>query len=444
MIVFALRNLISRPVRSLLSLLGLTIAILGMVALFSVAHGIDNSVERTFSRIPGLVCLQPGAPIPLFSRLPAKWGSEIAQLDGVSVVNEEVWQRANTINGRMIISPPRFLFGTSLETRLQLEFDPYQQDLVQGRFLSLEDQGTRNAVISRRIAEEFQVGLNDAIEVNGFRLKIVGIYFSDSLLLDMAILLDVNEVRRMCRMEASTVSAFYVEPTGPEVADQLVEQIREKFRGRSSVEDVPLAPNAWGSLLGAAGGWLTPGETDRGELQGRRESGDDRPVAAGSGADDGGEAARPALAMDVMKATDWFDRFKEVRGDFDLLLSILTGIGVMIAVLSIINTMLMSVTERMIEFGILKANGWSHWDVLKLITCESGLLGLAGGVLGSSSGWLMCQFVNHRWPDRIELYASPELLGFGVLFAAVLGVLGGLYPALWATRMAPMEAIRRG
>ena len=49
---FAFRNLLSRPARSLLSLLGLTVAITGMVGLFSIAVGIDSMVNETFGRFP--------------------------------------------------------------------------------------------------------------------------------------------------------------------------------------------------------------------------------------------------------------------------------------------------------------------------------------------------------------------------------------------------------
>src|SRR5438270_1665835 len=91
---FALKNLISRPVRTLLALCGLTVAIAGMVGLFSVAEGIEASVTTTFAKVPGLAVMQPGAPIPLFSRLPADWGAEIARLKGVHVVHPEIWARA--------------------------------------------------------------------------------------------------------------------------------------------------------------------------------------------------------------------------------------------------------------------------------------------------------------------------------------------------------------
>ena len=143
-------------------------------------------------------------------------------------------------------------------------------------------------------------------------------------------------------------------------------------------------------------------------------------------------------------ADDWAERFDEFSSDLNLFLGVMTSIGVLIAVLSIINTMLMSVTERIIDFGILKANGWSRRDVMLLITCESAVLGLAGGVLGCAIGWLGTEFVNTTWPDRLQLYASPQLLIFAMGFSSLLGVSAGLYPATWAMKLSPMEAIRRG
>jgi putative ABC transport system permease protein len=149
-------------------------------------------------------------------------------------------------------------------------------------------------------------------------------------------------------------------------------------------------------------------------------------------------------SIEVRSSDDWAVEFKRFSADLDIFLIVLTSIGVTIAVLSIVNTMLMSVTERFIEFGILKANGWTNRNVLLLITFESALLGILGGLFGSGIGWIATLIVNANWHDRIHLYASPQLLIFGVVFSTVLGILGGLYPAIWASRMMPMDAIRRG
>src|SRR5580698_6627431 len=178
MLKFAVRNLMSRPMRSLLSLVGLTVAIMGMIGLFSVAGGLNEMVSDTFGRIKGLVAMQPGSPVPLFSRLPAKWGAEIASVPGVGIVSPEIWSRANVIEGKAIISPPRFLFGTDLPTRLALKHGIYSEDMVAGRFLTVDDRGKLNAVVSRPIAEEFHKDVGDTLSVGGNDVKIVGIYYS--------------------------------------------------------------------------------------------------------------------------------------------------------------------------------------------------------------------------------------------------------------------------
>ena len=149
-------------------------------------------------------------------------------------------------------------------------------------------------------------------------------------------------------------------------------------------------------------------------------------------------------AIEVRSAQDWGDKIAEFSSELDIFLYLMTGIGVIIALLSILNTMLMSVAERLIEFGVLKANGWSAWDVLRLITWESALLGLSGGILGCLFGWIAVQILNATFPTKLHLYASPGLLLFSLTFSTLLGIIGGMYPAIWALRMSPMEAIRRG
>jgi putative ABC transport system permease protein len=445
MIQLAWRNLRTRPVRSLLALCGLTVAIAGMVGLFSVAEGLESTFRKTFDRIPGLIVMQPGAPIPLFSRLPAAWGDELRALPGVRRVNPEVWARAHLVNGKPTISPPRFLFGTTIPETVRLQSQVYRDNIVSGRFLVDADTGSRNVVISRQIAEEFKVDVGGRLVVDGLPLDIVGIYHTGSLLLDIAILMDINEVRKAGRVSADTVCVYYIEPLNVAENDALIQRVRETFRGRpldawnpasaSAMEFVADAsPNPFlRAVLAIVGGFSNVFATPR-PAPPRDDSPEPSPASADSS----------DLPLEVRSAADYADELRKISADLDLFLLIMTSIGVVIAVLGIVNTMLMSVTERFIEFGILKANGWSDRDVLTLICCESALLGLGGGVLGAASGWAATELVNARWPDRIHLYASPPLLAFSLAFSLIVGVLGGLYPAIWASRLMPMDAIRRG
>lgn len=419
MFKFALQNLLRRPLRTTLAVLGLTVAIAGMVGLFSIAGGIHRLVQSTFEQIPGLLVQQRGAPVPLFSVLPAAWQQDLEALPGVRVVNAEVIARVNQIDQRAILAPPRLLLGVDIENRLKLRRSIYDDCLLPGgRSLQLRDRGTRHCLVSRQIAEEFGKQVGDVLQVNGVDLTIVGVYHCGSLILDVAILLDIDAVREMARIDRQTVSCFYVEQDGSLPDAELARRIEAHFVGR----DIRLwQPSALPQLLwNALSGDSAPRET--------APSSDSAPAAS---------------PVEVRTQEGWTERFDDFTADLKLFLTVMTAVGLLIAVFSIVNTMLMSVTERMVEFGILRANGWSQRDILKLITYESGWLGLAGGVCGAAVGWLAVQGVNAWQPDRLHLYASPGLLSLSVLLSAGLGVAGGLYPAWRAASKPPMEAIRR-
>ena len=231
---FVAQNLLSRPVRSLLALLGLTVAITGMVGLFSIASGIDDTVSQTFGRIRGLAVMQPGAPIPLFSRLPASWADEIAQQKGVGVVRREVWVRAQLVDGKPTFSPPRFLFGTDIERTLALKEAVYRDDIRSGRFLNLEDRGTFHCVVSQSIADALHKKVGDPLRVDGHDLTIVGIYHCGSLLLDVAIVLDGAAARTIGNFEENLVTSIYFEPDGTVPNAKLIEQVQALFRGHKN------------------------------------------------------------------------------------------------------------------------------------------------------------------------------------------------------------------
>lgn len=425
MIRFALRNLLSRPLRSVLALMGLTVAIAGMVGLFSVAAGLTRLVDDAFGRAPGLVAMQFGAMIPIFSHMPAGWADEIAALPGVHQARRELWSRIQTLDGKVVFNPPRALSGMDVTATLKLRRSVYRDDVREGRFLSEDDAGTFNCLISRQIAKETKKRLGDMLQVDGYEAHIVGIYDTGSLLLDMVVLMHEADARTINRFDAGTISSVYVEPMPEASPDELMLRIRDQFRGRGT-EQADLA-----SLLGNGDQALTSLAKNFVRTIQPRPSADKDPLKD------------EAEGIEVRTARDWGERLIEFNADLDIFLGLMTVIGLLIAFLSILNTMLMSVSERMIEFGVLRANGWTRWNILQLITLESAALGVCGGVFGCLFGWIGAQVVNHIYETKASLYASPGILGFSFLFSIALGVAGGLYPAWWAVKMSPMEAIRR-
>src|SRR5262249_40413063 len=169
----------------------------------------------------------------------------IERLEGVHIVHPEVWTRAHIIESKPCISPPRFLFGSDLEQSPKLHYSVYREGLKAGRALAATDRGTLHALVSRAIADQFQKNVGDQLRVDGLDLDIVGIYQCNSLFLDVAIILDIDLVRRVGRIGDDSVSNFYVEPEANADRDDLSHRITELFRGR--------APEAWQPTLDLGG-----------------------------------------------------------------------------------------------------------------------------------------------------------------------------------------------
>jgi putative ABC transport system permease protein len=105
--------------------------------------------------------------------------------------------------------------------------------------------------------------------------------------------------------------------------------------------------------------------------------------------------------------------------------------------------MLMSAVERTVEFGVMRANGWTRRNILELVTAESALLGLLSGLVGTGLAIVAIAALNSilvRYELRLEL--TVPLVAASNVIAIAVASLAGLYPAWRASRMTPMDAIR--
>lgn len=112
--------------------------------------------------------------------------------------------------------------------------------------------------------------------------------------------------------------------------------------------------------------------------------------------------------------------------------------------LSVMNTMLMSVSERTKEFGLMKALGAETRDILYMTMGESAIMGVLGGIVGIIGGGALVYYLNDFLASRgtILFSVTPRLLVISIVFSTLLGVISGLYPAYRAAKMSPMEALR--
>lgn len=131
-------------------------------------------------------------------------------------------------------------------------------------------------------------------------------------------------------------------------------------------------------------------------------------------------------------------------------LSVFGFIALVVAGLGIANTLLMATYERRREIGLLKALGMTSSGVRTMFALEATIMGLLGGAIGLAVaytlGWLGNMLAQYTFTDAWEglvLFAFPCWLYVGIMaFSAVVGLLAGLYPAVKASRLDPIAALR--
>ena len=134
------------------------------------------------------------------------------------------------------------------------------------------------------------------------------------------------------------------------------------------------------------------------------------------------------------------------------LLGSVGGLALLVATLGVANTMMMAIYERTREIGVLKALGATSREVRRMFTADAVLLGVIGGFVGVIFGTLLGRLVD--WVGHLYLESEgvigigqlsivPPWLAIGALiFAGLIGVLGGLYPAARAARLDPVVALK--
>jgi len=107
----------------------------------------------------------------------------------------------------------------------------------------------------------------------------------------------------------------------------------------------------------------------------------------------------------------------------------------------IMNIMLMVVTERTREIGLRKALGARRSDIMTQILTESVVLSMFGGIIGTMFGAAIATAIARLTPVPASVETWSVVLGIGI--TAAVGLFFGLYPAMRAARLDPIEALRK-
>ena len=157
------------------------------------------------------------------------------------------------------------------------------------------------------------------------------------------------------------------------------------------------------------------------------------------------------MGYEANSQMEWLEQSQKQSNMVQAVLGGIGAVSLFVAAIGIANTMMMSIYERTKEIGVLKVLGCALGDIRTMFLMEAGFIGFMGGVLGLGLSYSVSAAINKFLGaslsgmtggsgaiSRIPLWLS----GSAVVFAVLIGMLAGLFPALRAMKLSPLAAIR--
>jgi len=158
------------------------------------------------------------------------------------------------------------------------------------------------------------------------------------------------------------------------------------------------------------------------------------------------------MGFDAYSPVDTIDTIKAEQNRQQGQLSLIAFVSLLVSAIGIANTMLTSILERKAQIGVMKVIGLSISRIRGVFLVESALIGLGGGIMGCVLSLLFSLILSNNggestvfgmyFAQGIHLIIPLWLLLSALAVSVTIGVLSGIYPAVRATKMSPLEAMR--
>ena len=377
----AFARILATKTRSGLTMLGIIIGVMSLIALVSVAQGATSGIQDQFKGL-GARNLTITGTTP--QSITIEDAQAIAQEPGIEIVSE-------TVSGRVTLS------SNQASTRAQIVgVDPdyktvVDPDIFVGSFLPdvINANDARLIVLSTTLAEDLELdaySIGSSIAVGSTEFTIVGI-------LDDA---DGFGTRGTAYIPMETAFKYVAVP--PYLSSITVQTLNEK-----------IVPEVTKNLTAL--------------LKSRHN------ITEGREAD-----------FVITDASQILDAIGTVEQFLSLLLGGIASISLVVGGIGIMNIMLVSVRERTREIGIRRAIGAQQSQILTQFLIEAIVLSLIGGIIGVIIGEIVAYFLASLGEWNFAL--SPTIILASLGFSMFIGVVFGVWPARAASKLKPVEALR--
>ena len=397
----SLQNLKRRGIRSWLTMLGIFIGIAAVVSLISLGQGLENAVGAQFQALgadritiqaAGLGFGPPGssAANPLTTQdLEVVIRSTGVEEAAGRLLEPVIIQKGEDTRSTFLVSMPE---DTNQRRFITEAFD-YQIEL--GRDITPQD--TRKVVVGYSYYERERVGSilrpRDKILIQGQEFEVAGVYKrTGSFQVDGSIVINENEMRALLNIQ-DKLSIITARTVNIDQIDEVTDRIRRDLRRHRNVE------------LG-------------------RED------------------------FTVQTSQQTLESIGTLLSAITIVIVGIASISLLVGGIGIMNTMYTSVLERTKQIGIMKAIGAKNSDIFTLFFIESGLLGLAGGIIGVILGVILAKLVEivgglALGTNLLQANFTIELILGSLIFSFIVGTLAGTLPARGASKLKPVDALRK-
>ena len=407
LLLTALSSLAVNKLRAGLTLLGIVIGISAVITLMAIGQGVQQSItSRIESLGTNLLFVRPGES--------NQRGVSGGQGSAATLTIEDAFALQDKVFAPSVaaVAPELSTTGqvvagrTNTSTRVYGVTPEYLEarnfDLSSGEFITAGhlESSAQVAVLGSEVAETlfgFREPLGQPVRVNGRQFEVIGVLESKGgsrfFSLDDQLLVPITTAHHRLSSSRTVQGGFNVQTINVQVAD--LEQMDSAIREVATVLRLR-----------------------------HRITGDDD--------------------FSITSQQETIETLQETTGTFVVFLGAIAGISLLVGGIGIMNIMLVSVTERTREIGIRKAMGAKYRDILLQFVSEATLLSLGGGAIGVLLGLALSLSLNGRsllgQPTQTAFDTDVALMALAV--SAAIGLFFGIYPAMRAARLHPIEALR--
>jgi len=399
---FSLMNLRVRKLRTLLTMIGIFVGIAAVVALISLGQGLEESIEAQSEKVgtdkitinPGGVGFgPPGSAAGIVTTKLTKDDLEaIENVKGVKTANGLLVRTAKVEFKNQIEYISVWGFPTEPDSLKSLSGISYL-DIGFGRELDTGD--SHKAIIGYTISNDRfdkKIDVGDKISIDDISFDVKGIQEKIGTGIHDTIIRIPLDVSREIFDEPNEVSFLGVQVEKGYDTTSVGEEIKEELRKYRGLEE---------------------GEED----------------------------------FTISTPEQIIDSFKTILNIVQVVLIGIAAISLIVGGIGIMNTMYTSVLEKTKEIGIMKAIGAKNSQVFMIFFIESGLLGAVGGAIGVIIGLGLSKtaelIIKNLGVEIFSSSFSPTLILGALIFSFLVGAISGVLPAVQASKLHPVEAIRK-